>query len=1323
VQTICKTKIIQETNMMKWILTSLVLLTAQVGAAEPKAAADNTRSNSDVELSETLQLPECHSIGWVRSNTQVNGQKGWDGKLDEAKWGIPSASQVVERNWDWKLDESHWRQAVAEKGEGKKEAATFELWMPGDIGYAKGIVVISKHGAGRNLFAHPELRKIARELHLAIFMFEGNPVQRGFWPRSLLYERLNAFAEKSGHPELAHAPLFLFGHSNGTGFSAIFPAAESGRVWGWVSMRPGTVFQVYQPGAAQIPGLVIFGEDDQFFARPSKVESVAVVQAMRKNCGALWNCVVEPKTGHVPGEATWPIFFSFLRHTFAARVPADADPRQGPVKLISLREEVGYLGQNWDAVQGCYQTLPLAPFASFSGDKAVASWLLNAEYAADWQKFQAEGRLAGPSNGMLLVETFESGKAETLPDGWVVSPSELMTASISDNPTGGRALVLTKAEPSEQSPTLSSPRVSGAPETGIVCVKASVMAMQDDAIGSLLVQAPGGVNNVFMNLGRGKPMLLSDGGGVTRLDTECRPGQWMDFLFRLNLDTKRYDVFVNGKLAARDVGYGTSRAGGSLQIQFAFNRASKGIFRLDNLEIVAGDVALPLQPVAVSPDSTAPLIAPPFPGIKSDFRGCDLYRFKVGGTPVSVICPKTPAPGKPWLWRGSFWGDKMIPATELTVLADLKLAERGFHVVIAGSGVPLGHPDGNKAMDAVYKEMTATYGLAAKPALMGLSREALSVYRWASANPDKVACIYIDNGVCDLKSWPGGKKVAGNDSTADGDAKQWELLLKTYKFTSDADALAYSGNPVDILEPLAKVGVPLLHVCGESDTTVPVAENSAVVKSRYEKLGGKIEVVLKPGAAHHPHGLEDPAPILDFIQRYVAANAAPATPASSTTPKAAELVADNGKIMARVDRDDAIYRAGEKAVFTISLAKGVSLPVENVPWTLTNDGTTVIRTGVVSLTNGSAQVEGTLDSPGVLRLTVGPVGNPGESGIGVAAAAFDPFKIEATARPPADFEAFWQSQMDQLAKIPFDVKIDKIDSGQPGVEAFDVSLSVDANRRVHGYLALPSNGTNLPALVSLPGAGVRSAYLSKATAWAARGFLAMDVSVNDLPNGQSDEFYVKARNSPWNNTSSILNSYPFIGKENRDNFYFRQVILGLLRAVDFVVSRPEWNHKTLIAMGASQGGGLSIILTGLDSRITAVAANVPALCDHSGIASGQPSGWPGLVRTKPDGTPEADAPAILATAAYYDACNFARRIKVPAVMSVGLIDTLPPTTGLAAYNLLGGPKKIHLASLSGHSGSPLFPRMVDQLVEEQISILGQSPTTQRAEPAHGDTGR
>jgi hypothetical protein len=226
-----------------------------------------------------------------------------------------------------------------------------------------------------------------------LFKFTGNPLQRGFWPQSLLFDRLPALGAISGHPELEHAPLFLYGHSNGTGFSAVFPAYQPQRVWGWVSMRPGITFQVYQPQAAMVPGLVIFGEDDHFFARPSREENLAVVPALRKSHQALWNIAVEPQTGHGPGEKTWPLVFSFLRHTFAARVPAEADARQGPVQLNRLLPEQGYLGQNWDSLEGGYQTLPIAPFNGFAGDIATASWLINAEYAADWQAFQRDGEL------------------------------------------------------------------------------------------------------------------------------------------------------------------------------------------------------------------------------------------------------------------------------------------------------------------------------------------------------------------------------------------------------------------------------------------------------------------------------------------------------------------------------------------------------------------------------------------------------------------------------------------------------------------------------------------------------------------------------------------------------------------------------------------------------------------------------------------------------------------------------------------------------------------------------------------------------------------
>ena len=327
---------------------------------------------------------------------QSKDTRSWDGVLDEAKWGTPSPQQVVARNWDWKITDEQWREAVKQKGEGQREEVKFDLWLPEGLPVVKGIVVMSGHGSGENLFRRADMRAIAKDMNLALFKFVGNPVQRGFWPRSLLFERLKAFGAKCGHPELEHAPLFLYGHSNGTGFSAVFPAYLPDRVWGWVSMRPGITFQVYQPGAAQVPGLVIFGEDDPFLARPSREENLAVVPTLRKKHGALWSIAVEPQTGHGPGEKTWPLVFSFLRHTFHARVPADADPRRGPVKLNVLNVESGHLGENWDAAKGGYQTLRTGPFADFTGDKTTASWLINAAYAADWQAFQRDGQLPKP---------------------------------------------------------------------------------------------------------------------------------------------------------------------------------------------------------------------------------------------------------------------------------------------------------------------------------------------------------------------------------------------------------------------------------------------------------------------------------------------------------------------------------------------------------------------------------------------------------------------------------------------------------------------------------------------------------------------------------------------------------------------------------------------------------------------------------------------------------------------------------------------------------------------------------------------------------------
>jgi lysophospholipase L1-like esterase/pimeloyl-ACP methyl ester carboxylesterase len=242
------------------------------------------------------------------------------------------------------------------------------------------------------------------------------------------------------------------------------------------------------------------------------------------------------------------------------------------------------------------------------------------------------------------------------------------------------------------------------------------------------------------------------------------------------------------------------------------------------------------------------------PGKTSDWNGYIKHEFDVRGKLATVVTPKQAAPGKPWVWHGEFFGHKPAP--------DIALLSRGYHIVYLKVPDMLGSPEAMKHWDTLYTELTTRYGFAKKSALVGLSRGGLYCYQWAIAHPDRVACIYADAPVCDFKSWPGGK------GKGKGDPKNWALVLKLWNFPDEAAALAWKGNPVDQLDELAARHIPLLHVFGDADDVVPWEENTKLIHERYTALGGPIELIRKPGIGHHPHGLDDPAPIIAFIQRH-----------------------------------------------------------------------------------------------------------------------------------------------------------------------------------------------------------------------------------------------------------------------------------------------------------------------------------------------------------------------------------------------------------------------------------------------------------------------
>ncbi len=256
--------------------------------------------------------------------------------------------------------------------------------------------------------------------------------------------------------------------------------------------------------------------------------------------------------------------------------------------------------------------------------------------------------------------------------------------------------------------------------------------------------------------------------------------------------------------------------------------------------------------------AAAPAATPtsqPFAGRRYDYHGYARYDFTIDGRPTIVAVPRQAAAGRPWIWRAEFFD--AFPQVDLALLA------KGFHLVYINVGNTFGCPDALKHFDVLYAEMTGKYGLSRKPVLEGLSRGGLYCFNWAADNPEKVACILADNAVLDFKSWPGGK------GKGKGSAGDWKELMQDYHFQSEAEARAYTKNPVDNLAPLAKANVPLFLLCGDADDVVPYPENGAIVKERYEKLGGEVEVLIKKGMGHHPHGLEDPTPMVEFILKCI----------------------------------------------------------------------------------------------------------------------------------------------------------------------------------------------------------------------------------------------------------------------------------------------------------------------------------------------------------------------------------------------------------------------------------------------------------------------
>jgi cephalosporin-C deacetylase-like acetyl esterase len=375
------------------------------------------------------------------------------------------------------------------------------------------------------------------------------------------------------------------------------------------------------------------------------------------------------------------------------------------------------------------------------------------------------------------------------------------------------------------------------------------------------------------------------------------------------------------------------------------------------------------------------------------------------------------------------------------------------------------------------------------------------------------------------------------------------------------------------------------------------------------------------------------------------------------------------KVAVAPDHADWTYKTGEKVKFRVQVTRN-SEPVQNVmiryevgPEKMRADKKDSLR-----LKNGYLLIEGgTMKEPGFLRCTV-TAEVDGYRYKGLATAGFSPELIKPAVELPADFDEFWKKTISSVASLPLKPQLvllperctEKVNVYHASIEYFK------PDTRLYGILCVPKKPGKYPALLRLPGAGVRP--YSGVIDLAEQGIITFEIGIHGIPVTMDENFYNLLR-------YNALEGYWFYNLDDREKYYFKRVYIGCIRAIDFIYSLPEFDGTNLAVNGQSQGGGLSIITAALDSRVKFLSVFWPGQCELTGFIHNRAGVWPPFNASKEE----------IETSQYYDAVNFARLVKVPGFYSWGYNDlSCPPTSMYSAYNQINAPKELFLVQETGH---------------------------------------
>ena len=384
-------------------------------------------------------------------------------------------------------------------------------------------------------------------------------------------------------------------------------------------------------------------------------------------------------------------------------------------------------------------------------------------------------------------------------------------------------------------------------------------------------------------------------------------------------------------------------------------------------------------------------------------------------------------------------------------------------------------------------------------------------------------------------------------------------------------------------------------------------------------------------------------------------------------PIEAQIRGNSIVVTVEPDHKDWNYRVGEKAKFTVEVRRS---------GTLVNDVTIDYATGpemyqdtkkTVTLKDGTLKLTGKMSSPGFYRVDV-TAHVDGKDYRGACAAAFSPEKLQPSTVMPSDFKEFWQQSIAEARKTNLDTTKRLLpERCTKDVNVYEVSFHNEQwGSRTYGILCVPVREGKYPALLRVPGAGVRPYEGDVYTA--SQGVITLEIGIHGVPVTMQQSVYDNLNNG-------ALRGYWEFNMDSREKHYYHHVIMGCIRAMDYIEQYTPWDGKNAGVTGSSQGGFLTLATAGLDKRITCYAPVHAALCDHTNSLRGIACGWPHFFYWNKGKGQEKQ----IEVSRYYDGVNFARLIndQQRGWFSFGYCDdVVPPTTAWSTYNTVTGPKEI-----------------------------------------------